>query len=468
MGQTEDEDATPVRPGQVLDGKFRVERIVGEGAMGLVVEARHLDLDERVALKFLHREARQHADIVTRFAREARAAVKIASDHVARVYDVGGTEEGAPFIVMEFLEGMDLEAVLAKEGPLPIASAAELMIQACEGLTAAHAIGIVHRDVKPANLFRIERAGFQQVKLVDFGISKASITGTFEDIDLSSAQTTQIMGSPHYMSPEQIRSTRDVDGRADIWSLGVAMYELLTGTTPFTALEVTGIIAQVLHERHPSARQLRPDIPPELEAVVDRCLEKDAERRFQSAAHLAVALLPFAPKRARAVVDRATALYSRAHGQTQVLESLPPPMPVPPRPVVTNEGSRSTTGVALTATPPPEPTRRPLFLWVALAGALLLVGAVVFRLREPPRNEPAASSATPPSAVSPVTAAATPMPPTAEATAKPTASASAPAVSAAPSASPVRPGAPPVSAHPARPAKPNAPGSPDSDIRLER
>jgi serine/threonine protein kinase len=474
----DDESGLPVRPGQVLDGKFRVERIVGEGAMGLVVEATHLDLDERVALKFLRREARERPDIVTRFAREARAAAKISSDHVARVYDVGGTEDGSPFIVMEFLEGMDLEVVLGKHGPLPISDVAEHVIQACEGLTAAHAIGIVHRDIKPANLFRVERAGILDVKLVDFGISKAAITGTgtFDDIDLASADTTQIMGSPHYMSPEQIRSTKDVDGRADLWSLGVVLFELLTGTTPFTATDVTGIIAQVLHEPHRSVCSVRPDVPQGLQAVIDQCLEKDPSKRYQSAADLAVALLPFAPKRARAVVERATARRTRASGQVAV-DSLPPPpstpVAVPPSPSI------------VTSTVVAVPQRRP-FVWFALACVILgLLGGVIAlssRMRSAPKAEPEAL--TTPAAPTPTTAPA-PEPKVAEPAAAATAAASeaAPPPSAAAAARPTTPTAttaglqqksarPPV--RPAGASKPTAAPpstalpSVESDIRRER
>ena len=382
----------PVRAGEILEGKFRVERIIGEGAMGLVVEATHLDLEERVALKFLRREALARPEIASRFAREARAAAKIKDDHVARVYDVGGTDDGTPFIVMEFLEGMDLEVVLSKQGPLAIAEAAEHIIQACEGLTAAHTRGIVHRDIKPANLFCVDRPGSRAIKLLDFGISKAGIRSDFDSIDLASASTTQIMGSPHYMSPEQIRSTKDVDPRADIWSLGVVLYELVTGQTPFTATEVTGIIAQVLHEPHRTVRSLRPDVPGELEAVIDRCLAKDPDNRYQAAADLAVALLPFAPKRARAVVERTTAMMSRASGHMPAADSVPPP-PLS-SPTITNVAASSAPmlSAAVPSNPPQEPARRP-FVWLALACVVLgLAGsafALITRFRASPATEPA-------------------------------------------------------------------------------
>jgi eukaryotic-like serine/threonine-protein kinase len=390
----------PVRTGQVLEGKFRVERIIGEGAMGLVVEATHLALEERVALKFLRREARARPEIVARFAREARAAAKIKSDHVARVYDVGGSDDGSPFIVMEFLEGMDLEVVLAKSGPIDVTDAVEHVIQACEGLTAAHTLGIVHRDIKPANLFRVDRGGIRHIKLLDFGISKAGISGTFEDIDLVSANTTQIMGSPHYMSPEQIRSTKDVDTRADIWSLGVVLYELITGDMPFTATDVTGIIAQVLHEPHRRVRSLVPDVPQGLEEVIDHCLQKDPAKRYQAAADLAVALLPFAPKRARAVVERTGAMMARASGHTPVADSVPPPPQSSPTfTKATKASGAPVLSIAVPSHPPPDPARSP-FVWVALACVILgLTGgalAAVARFRQSPtalaRATPAATA----------------------------------------------------------------------------
>ena len=352
--------------------------------MGLVVEATHLALDERVALKFLRREARERPDIVARFAREARAAAKIKSDHVARVYDVGGAAEGSPFIVMEYLEGSDLEHVLATRGRLDILDAVEHVIEACEGLSAAHAHRIIHRDIKPGNLFLSDHGGRRQIKLVDFGISKAGMTGSFEDIDLALANTTQIMGSPHYMSPEQIRSTKDVDPRADVWSLGVVLYELITGETPFTATEVTGIIAQVLYEPHRPVSSLLPDVPKGLEKVIDHCLEKDADKRCQSAADLAVALLPFAPKRARALVERASAVSTRAAGGSQPVESLPPP---PPPSAASTTGSSTGSAIGAHAVPLPPPPKKGGLIWVAIACVILGVTggvlALVARLRTP-------------------------------------------------------------------------------------
>ena len=220
----------PVSPGDVLAGKYRVERVIGAGGMGVVVQATHLELDERVAMKFLLPHAIENAEAATRFVREARAAVKIKSEHVARVTDVGRLENGAPYIVMEFLQGSDLAAVL-QNGPLSIEDAVDFVLQASDAMAEAHAANIVHRDLKPSNLFMSLRSdGTPLIKVLDFGISKVNVPDTS---DAGLTRTTAIMGSPFYMSPEQMRSSKDVDHRTDIWALGVILYELLTGTQPF-------------------------------------------------------------------------------------------------------------------------------------------------------------------------------------------------------------------------------------------
>jgi serine/threonine-protein kinase len=385
--------ALPFVRGEVLGGKYRVSRVVGEGGMGLVVEAVHVQLDERVALKFLRPEMLQMPDVVARFDREARAAVKLKSDHVARVMDVGKTQAGIPYMVMEYLEGKDLGETLAEQGPLPVSQAVEYIIQACEGIGEAHARGIVHRDVKPENLFLVKRDdGWRSVKVLDFGISKAVLVGP-SSVDMSSKDTSSIMGSPHYMSPEQLRSTKTVDHRADVWSLGVVLFELLAGTMPFDeTLEFTELVANILEVPHRRLRDLRGDAPIMLEAVVDRALEKDRAKRYQSTADLAVALLPFAPKRARATAERVTSI-SKAAGLTdpgfQVPPSdLPPPMAeamnmptlTPPRvpnvtpaqsPMITSNPAISG---AVEAVVPPK-RRVPLAAAIA-AGGLVLVSLI--------------------------------------------------------------------------------------------
>ncbi|HEY3664483.1 MAG TPA: serine/threonine-protein kinase, partial [Polyangiaceae bacterium] len=212
-----------VREGDVLAGKFRIERVLGQGAMGVVVAATHIQLDERVALKFLLPEALANADAVARFAREARAAVKIKSEHVVRVSDVGTLESGSPYMVMEYLQGQDLSEWMTNHGTLNVSDAVEFLLQACEALAEAHALGIVHRDLKPANLFvTARRDGTPCIKVLDFGISKFTAPGS----NLNMTKTSTIMGSPLYMSPEQLSSTRTVDARTDIWALGVILFEL--------------------------------------------------------------------------------------------------------------------------------------------------------------------------------------------------------------------------------------------------
>jgi len=203
-------------PGRVI-GKYRIERVIGEGAMGFVVEATNLDLDERVALKFMRESSLAGEEALERFAREARAAAKLKSEHVARVYDVGSFN-GAPFIVMEYLEGRDLEQLIAQSGPLPIWSAVLYMIQACEALAEAHARGIVHRDIKPANIFIVERDGWQVAKVLDFGVSK--IARRSDGSRPSLKDTCGLVGSPFYMAPERFRALPEVLPTCDTWSLG--------------------------------------------------------------------------------------------------------------------------------------------------------------------------------------------------------------------------------------------------------
>jgi serine/threonine-protein kinase len=301
MTQSPRESHAPVGPGDVLAGKYRVERVLGAGGMGVVVQAVHLELEQRVAMKFLLPGALEGPEAVTRFMREARAAVKIKSEHVARVIDVGRLETGAPFIVMEFLDGSDIAAVL-RRGTLAVEEAVDYVLQACEAMAEAHAAGIVHRDLKPSNLFLCRRSdGMPIVKVLDFGISK--MNGP-ELGDAALTQTAQLMGSPFYMSPEQMRSSRAVDHRTDIWSLGVILFELLAGAPPFRGETLTQLISAVLSEQTPSLRALRHDVTPELEHTLYGALEKDVDRRFRHIGEFVQALAPFAPPRSRDVIER--------------------------------------------------------------------------------------------------------------------------------------------------------------------
>jgi serine/threonine-protein kinase len=291
----------PVKEGDVLAGKYRIERVLGVGGMGVVVAAMHMQLDQRVALKFLHPEALENKDVVARFAREARAAAKIQSEHVARVVDVGTLETGSPYMVMEYLEGSDLGAIVEERGALPAEDAVGYVLQACEAIAEAHAAHIVHRDLKPANLFLAKRADKRAIiKVLDFGISKSS--GKGEDVSLT--RTTAVMGSPLYMSPEQMASAKMVDQRSDIWALGVILYELVTGVPPFVAESMTEVIASIL--MHQPAPPSSVSVSPGLTAVINKCLEKEPPKRYQNVAELVVALAPFGPASQRGTVERVT------------------------------------------------------------------------------------------------------------------------------------------------------------------
>ncbi|HTN90959.1 MAG TPA: serine/threonine-protein kinase, partial [Sorangium sp.] len=263
----------PVSVGDVLAEKYEVERVLGEGGMGVVVAARHLLLGERVAIKFLLPQARERADLVARFLREGQAAARIRSEHVTRVYDVGTLARGEPYLVMEYLEGTDLKALLRNRGPLPVELACDYLLQACEALAEAHALGIIHRDLKPGNLFLSQRAdGSPLIKVIDFGISKMALAAepaARKERDMT--ESSAMLGSPLYMAPEQMVSSKSVDARADVWSMGAILYQLLTGATPFHGDSVMEIYDRIL-EGPPRASALRVDVPERLEWVVQRCL----------------------------------------------------------------------------------------------------------------------------------------------------------------------------------------------------
>jgi eukaryotic-like serine/threonine-protein kinase len=305
----------PFTPGTLVAGKYRIERPIGEGAMGYVVLARHVQLDQPVALKFMHAwRASQNPAGVARFLGEARAAARIRSDHVARVSDTGTLEDGSPYLVMEYLEGQDLEDMLQERRLLPIPLAVAYAMQASEGLGEAHAAGIVHRDLKPSNLFLARQTdGSVRIKLLDFGISRmAPVVGAVNGVTPPAGETTATLyGSPLYMSPEQMRASNNADQRADIWALGVVLYEMLGASPPFVAATFPELRARVFDEPPVPLRTLRGDVPPVLEAAVMQCLEKDPRRRFQSVAALARALAPFGTPETRAAAERIDRIVHR-------------------------------------------------------------------------------------------------------------------------------------------------------------
>jgi len=297
--------AAPVKPGDVIAGKFRVEQVLGSGGVGVVVAARHLQLDERVALKFLLPNAVRSEVDVARFCREAQASVRLRSEHVARVTDVGTLDTGSPYMVMEYLVGTDLSEVLVERGILPPTLAVDYVLQACEAIAEAHSVGFIHRDIKPSNLFLTHRSdGSALIKVLDFGIAKATHQARIGEGEQELTRTKTMLGSPMYMSPEQVRNSKEVDERSDIWSMGVVLYELLTGQVPYDADSVTGVVAAVIGDPVPPIQHHRPDVPEGLAAVVETCLKKHPEDRYQSVAELAYALAPHADATSRLSVDR--------------------------------------------------------------------------------------------------------------------------------------------------------------------
>ena len=293
----------------MLGTKYRVEQVLGEGGMGVVVSAWHVELEQRVAVKFLLAELAERGDAAERFRREARAAVKIKSEHVARVLDVDTTEDGVPYMVMEYLEGNDLAQEIRTRGMLDVSEAVELVLQACEALAEAHAAGIVHRDLKPANLFIARRPdGSRSIKVLDFGISKQILTDTSPDLALT--KTSALIGSPLYMSPEQMENARDVDTRTDIWALGAILYEAICGKPPFAGTSFPQVCSMVLNDTPAAPSEQRAGVPERLSIAILKCLEKKRDARWSTVAELAAAIAPFGSARSQISAERATRVLS--------------------------------------------------------------------------------------------------------------------------------------------------------------
>jgi len=300
-----------IKQGDVLGGKYRVERVIGQGGMGVVVAARHTELQQRVALKLVPADQLHDKELVERFMREARAAARLKSDHSVKVIDVGKRTNGSPYIVMELLEGSDLGQVVERS-PLPVPDAVDYILQVCEAVAEAHALGIVHRDLKPRNLFLSARVhGKPHVKVLDFGLAKRI---DMQDVTLTA--TTAIIGSPQYMSPEQLKASRNVDYRTDIWSLGVCIYELVSGRVPFDSDAVPVLCAMVLKDDPTPLPAVRPDVPPGLWHIVQTCLRKEPSERYSTIAELAEALEPFAPPHAKGATARISAVLFSTQAAT--------------------------------------------------------------------------------------------------------------------------------------------------------
>jgi eukaryotic-like serine/threonine-protein kinase len=425
-----------IAPSAILLDKYRVEEILGRGGMGVVVRARHISLDEVVAIKVMHDDTSANGEMCKRFVREARAAAKLRSKHVVRVRDVGKMPDGVPYMVMELLEGRDLGSVVKHGGPVAPSLAADLVIQVCEALAEAHALGIVHRDIKPSNLFvSADDDGAPHVKVLDFGIAKAP-----ESVELSLTTTASMLGTPSYMSPEQLRSSRTVDTRTDIWSLGVVLFEILEGSRPFSAETFSALCLRIGIDPTPPLYRA----PPGFASVVMRCLEKEPERRFQTAADLALALAPFAGDQdiARRELDR---IWRVQRAETNVGSGVSSQPSAPSAAATTADGS----------------VRR-RFPWViALTAAIVISGGIAAILalqKDGGRNEsePPAPIATPqPSPSSPTAGTVTPAaPPAAPPGLTPTAEAWPLATPSAPSAATA-----PAKLPDKRPVRPHRPGS---------
>lgn len=280
--------------GSILDEKYRTERVLGQGGMGIVVLAHHLGLDEKVAVKLLNPGALSSPGAETRFLQEARIAAKLRSPYAVRILDVGrDRERGLPYIVMEYLEGHNLGEPPA---PMPISEAVDSIVETCAALAEAHRLGIVHRDIKPQNLFCMQNdSGDAQIKLLDFGISKS-------ENSLSQTSTSHVLGTPSYMSPEQLRTTKSVDARSDIWSIGVTLHALLAGSPPWMGETSAVIAAKILRDAPPTLRDSLTGAPEPLERIILRCLEKDPSARYDDVGALAEELAPFGgPRSHRAI-----------------------------------------------------------------------------------------------------------------------------------------------------------------------
>ncbi|HRI71663.1 MAG TPA: serine/threonine-protein kinase [Polyangium sp.] len=408
-------NAPVIRAGDIIGGKYRVERVIGQGGMGTVVRARHTLLEQDVAIKVLAAELAADPQYVQRFLREAQASVTIKSEHVARVIDVGTRENGAPFMVMEYLDGRDLGAIVEASGPLQVSDAVDYVLQACEALVEAHAAGLTHRDIKPSNLFLAKRSdGSPLVKLLDFGIAKpASAT------DSRLTATGMAMGSPSYMSPEQVRNAKTVDQRSDIWSLGASLHEMLAGTPPFRAETFPSLCAAIIADDPIPIRDIRQDLPPEFQAVIGKCLEKKPEQRYQNVGELAMALAPFGGPNAQISVGRITKIIN---------PSIMLPLPPPQRVSITSMPGVNASPFAATAASaavsvsqaPPQKRRSPA-IFVAAGLFIVFAGAGIFmtvRDKEPRKRghagtEAPADPATTKAGNSPVVApAGTPATPT--------------------------------------------------------
>jgi eukaryotic-like serine/threonine-protein kinase len=445
--------------GAIVAGKLRVIRLIGEGGMGAVYEVEHTFTKHRRALKMLHGQMARSPELVARFLREASAAGRIGNPHIVETFDAGRLDAGEPYLVMELLSGRSLSSVIEEYGRLELGEAIEVIAQACEGIQAAHEAGIVHRDLKPENLFVEQRDG-SFVKILDFGISKFASEHTLSD---SLTVQGSLLGTPFYMPPEQVRGDKDVDHLADVYALGVVLYECIAGKKPFMANTLPHLSLLIHEGKYDPLRASRPEVSEELERVVGRAMAKDKSDRFASARELGDALRAV-PLGSRVALDATVAAPSVAASFAQAaparsaqVDRAPDTSAVETRasaPDVGRLGMTTHASAAVSrADQPATPASRGRLAGYVL-GALAVAGGVWFFIQRgaalPTTSEPAPAAppsvAPPPSAMPEVTPELTPIETAAMPSVAPSAAPSAhrPLPAARTSAAPVRTHPPPA------------------------
>lgn len=366
-----------VVPGDIIAGKYRVDRILGQGGMGVVVSAMHIHLDERVAIKLLRPEGVGRSEAAERFMREARAAVKIKSQHVCKVFDVGIMADGRPYIVMEYLEGRDLGEELERNGPMPEADAVDYVLQACDALAEAHKRGIVHRDLKPSNLFLCKNQKPAIIKLLDFGVSKIKGNALLPNTAPSLTAETALLGTPYYMSPEQIRSAKDVDERADVWALGVILYELISGRVPFDGETATAVLAAICGDKPKPLHEVCTYVSSDVSEIVGACLAKNLAERMPNVRELVRALAAVAPDKASTIDERLAGIQFTGSTADTLNSAGPARAPHNSEPVSIRSGAPMSRDEMLIATvggmvqTQPPPRKRSAVVAVSIAAAFV-------------------------------------------------------------------------------------------------
>ncbi len=362
--------------GMVLQDRYRIVRLLGEGGMGAVYEGEHLLIKKRVAIKCLHAQYAQNPEVVARFHREALAATSIGHENIIEVTDLGRFPDGAVFMVLEFLQGRDFANLIEDEGPQPLNRVVHIMMQICDALTAAHDKEIVHRDLKPENVFLIRRGDDRDfVKLLDFGISK--MKSASDSPNSSMTRTGMALGTPYYMAPEQAQGRKDVDHRADIYALGVILFRALTGQHPFDHDSYPMLVLKICTEPPPPLRRYRPDLPPEIEQLAAKMLAKTPDERFPNCAAVKAALRPFAGFSDVPVVNEVP--RNDALPLASIAGYVPPaaattPSPATPAPT---SGARGTPLATQTVVTLPGASRAPLFIGVGVVALLAVAGGGV-------------------------------------------------------------------------------------------